>query len=232
MSLQKNIAVLLFMLSGYNSFAQDCKVLTHAFSVKYVGECKKGLAHGAGEAWGDALRYAGEFKKGAVTGKGVIYFENGSTYTGVVQDGLREGKGEMLYHKAEGDSIVKGYWSADVYRGDRYTTYKVNSSASFASYDISPSSASGDLLTFEITSTSGQPNTGSGIYVSNLLVKCNDGEGWGKVNSTYNSNNTSFTTVQITCFPAVIQGRLTNGNTFEIELYKAANWKIKFYINK
>jgi hypothetical protein len=218
------------------SFSQECKVLTPSLSEKYEGECKKGVANGKGEAWGQKLHYKGDFKKGAATGKGSLFFEADSTYTGVVQDGLREGKGEMLYKVTNGgtvkDSIVKGYWSADVYRGNSYTTYKVNSSASFASYEISPSLGTGDVLTFEVSSTSGIPANGSGVYVTSLLVKCKDGEGWGKFISTYNTTNTSFTTVQITCFPAVIQGRLTNGNTFEIELYKAADWKIKFFINK
>jgi len=237
MSLHKIlVSAAIILIFGCKSFSQECKVITPAFADKYEGECKKGLAQGLGEAWGNTTHYKGEFKKGAVTGKGTLYFKDDSTYTGAVQDGIREGKGEMLYKLANGtdvrDSIVQGYWSADVYRGKSYTTYKVNSSASFASYDISPSSGSGDLLTFEVTSTSGTPNTGNGIYVSSLVVKCNNGEGWGRLISSYDSNNTSFTTLQITCFPALIQGRLTNGNTFEMELYKAADWKIKFYINR
>ena len=216
-------------------FSQECKVNTALFNERYEGECKKGLAHGKGEAWGK-YHYRGEFTKGSVTGNGTLFFAADSTYTGAVQDGLREGKGEMVYKlkNKDGvveDSIVKGCWSGNVYRGKTYQTFRLNAS-SFASYEISPSSSTGNMLNFEVTSTTGIPANGNGIYVASLTVRSAGDKNFAKVLSTFNSNNTSFTMIQLDEFPARLEGKLTNGDTFELNLYKAANWKIRFYINK
>jgi hypothetical protein len=216
-------------------FSQECKVTTPLFNERYEGECKKEKAHGKGEAWGK-YHYKGEFNKGNVTGNGTLYFAPDSTYIGAVQDGLREGKGEMVYKienkdGAKEDKLVKGYWSGDFYCGKTYRTYKLNN-ASFSSYDISPSSTSGNVLSFEVSSTTGIPSNGNGIYVASLNIKSADNNKVTKFISKFDSNNTSYTTIQISGFPALLEGKLTNGDAFELHLYKSANWKIHFYLNK
>ena len=228
---------LLFMLKSHAQVpVPDCAVLTAALSKKYEGECKKGQASGKGEAWGDSHHYTGEFKKGMPNGKGTYHFNADSLYTGNIQDGLREGKGEMTYKKSKNgvvhDSIVQGYWSGDIYRGKSYRTFAMSGGSNFSSYDISPSASSGDMLTFEIASTSGNPARGEGIYVSSLSAQYPGNKNFSKIISSYDSANTSFTNVQIGGFPAKIKGRLTDGTNFELELYKPANWKIRLFVNK
>lgn len=215
---------------------EPCKVNFTLLSKRYEGECKKGIASGKGEAWGEH-HYIGEFKNGMPNGKGTYHYNDNESYTGNMQDGLREGKGQMTYKikDKEGtpkDSIVEGYWSGDIFRGKSYTTYQLSGGSSFSSYEISPSHSSGNQITFEISSTSGNPVRGSGIYVQSLVAYYDNKQGFSKIISTFDSNNTSFTNVQIGGFPAKIQGRLTDGTNFELELYKSANWKIRFYINK
>jgi len=108
--------------------AEPCKVSFAPLSQRYDGECKKGQASGKGEAWGEH-HYIGEFKNGSPNGKGTYYYNDSESYTGNLQDGLREGKGQMTYKITDKqgvskDSIVQGYWSGDIYRGKSYTTYK------------------------------------------------------------------------------------------------------------
>ena len=235
MSRTIKIVIIALLCASPAVFSQECKVNTPLFNERYEGECKKERAHGKGEAWG-RYHYKGEFTKGSVTGNGTLLFAADSTYNGAVQDGLREGKGEMVYkvktkEGAVQDSIVKGYWSGDYYRGKSYRTYRLNN-MSFASYDISPSSVSGNILSFEVSSTTGIPSNGNGIYVASLNVKTADNNNVTKFISSFDSNNTSYTTIQISSFPALLEGKLTNGDTFELHLYKSANWKIHFYLNK
>ena len=122
---------LLFMLKSHAQVpVPDCAVLTAALSKKYEGECKKGQASGKGEAWGDSHHYTGEFKKGMPNGKGTYHFNADSLYTGNVQDGLREGKGEMTYKKSK-NGVVQGYWSGDIYRGKSYRTFAMSGGSNF-----------------------------------------------------------------------------------------------------
>jgi hypothetical protein len=236
----KRTSLSVVLLSGLLSFAQkteDCKVTTTTLSKRYEGECKKGFANGKGEAWGEKDHYVGEFKKGSITGKGVYYYGEDMVYTGTLQEGIKEGKGEMLYKIKSKDGIVKdslvqGYWSGDIFRGKTYTTYKLLNGSSFASYDISPSNSVGDIITIEVSSTSGIPATGNGIFVSSIDASYDSTKGFSKIVSTYASNNSSFTNIQIGGFPVKLRGRLTDGSNFELELYKAATWKVKFFINK
>jgi len=100
-------------LAGQNS---DCKVLIPEISGSYVGDCKKGLAHGNGTATGTD-RYEGKFNKGFPHGKGTYKWTNGPVYTGEWSKGILDGKGEMVYFTAKGDSTVSGYWRGGAYIG-------------------------------------------------------------------------------------------------------------------
>ncbi len=103
--------VILFMAMTYNSSAQNdiCKVLIPEISGTYSGDCKNGLAHGKGKASGLDL-YEGEFRKGLPHGIGTYSWTNGPVYRGEWSNGLRDGKGEIIYFTLRGDSIVKGIW--------------------------------------------------------------------------------------------------------------------------
>ena len=94
----------------------DCKVLMPAISGTYAGDCKNGLAHGKGTATGTD-RYEGSFSKGLPHGNGIYEYDGGPVYKGEWNKGVKQGKGEMIYHTVRGDSVVKGFWRADNYIG-------------------------------------------------------------------------------------------------------------------
>jgi hypothetical protein len=101
-----------------NAQTSDCKVLVPEISGKYVGDCKNGLAHGKGTATGTDS-YEGQFSKGLPNGKGTYTWSTGLVYKGEWSKGFKEGEGEMVYHTMKGDSIVKGFWRANKYLGEK-----------------------------------------------------------------------------------------------------------------
>jgi hypothetical protein len=96
----------------------DCKVLIPEISGTYVGECKGGLAHGKGTATGTD-RYEGKFSKGLPNGTGTYTWSYGAFYKGEWTKGFQDGEGEMVYITARGDSIIRGYWKAGNYVGEK-----------------------------------------------------------------------------------------------------------------
>ncbi len=55
------------------------------------------------------------------------------------------------------DSVIKGYWSGNEYRGKKYKTYNFNAASRFDRWDVSPTAESGNMIMFEISTTSGSP---------------------------------------------------------------------------
>jgi len=102
--------LLLVILISYNGYSQgNCKVLKIGIDSLYEGSCKKGLADGAGEAWGKH-HYKGDFKKGYPHGNGTIEYNDGSVYKGGWKNGEMDGKG-FLYFKKEGrDTVITANW--------------------------------------------------------------------------------------------------------------------------
>src|SRR5687767_10802455 len=125
------IAVVSIALNTLKVQAQDstksCRVLIKGLEGTYNGECKDGIANGKGEAKG-MQSYTGIFKNGKPNGLGTYVYSDIVYYKGNFQDGLREGKGELHYLlQGKPDSVINGYWSADEYRGKKYTTYTYRS---------------------------------------------------------------------------------------------------------
>jgi hypothetical protein len=213
--------------------ASTCKVLMEAIKGEYTGECKKGFAHGKGESKG-MWRYAGNFKNGLPNGKGILY---ATTYffDGNFLDGLKEGKGEMHYTRPnETDSIIKGYWSGDEYRGKSYITYVTDAVPKFDRVEISPTAESGNRITIEIATTSsangGFSSQSVSIFLTELMsVKLRS---LLKLVNSFDSPLKSTTVFEITEFPITLRGVLSNGQNFNLELYKSANWTLRIFINK
>ena len=213
-----------------------CKVYWKSIEGKYVGDCKEGMANGKGEAWG-INHYIGSFKDGMPNGIGVYNYSDSLYYSGSFQDGLKEGKGEMHYLiKSKPDSVVKGFWSADEYRGSKYTTYHFTTTGNFDQLEISPSRNSGKTVTIELSTTSGSPNgapTGAGAgFVLTLSDIMSPTGSISKMTSKMETANKSILTYELTGFPSTIFCTLSTGDTFQLEMYKAANWKVRIYINK
>jgi hypothetical protein len=102
------VIILFIPLCCYSQ--EGCKVLLPELDSVYYGSCKKGLAHGLGEAYGD-FHYNGKFSKGLPHGKGKADYPNGNIYDGSWRKGLRDGKGTLIF-KENGKTVEKTYtWS-------------------------------------------------------------------------------------------------------------------------
>ncbi len=231
------IALAISLIASSSIFSQqtssDCKVESEALKGSYTGDCKNGLANGKGEAKG-LERYTGSFKNGMPNGEGTYYFKDGTFFIGNFQDGLREGKGEMHFPVAgQADSVLKGYWSADEYRGREYVCYKFGGSTYFDKVDIIPSKESGHTLTIEISTNSGSPdgsNPHGGIALFVSDVSPSDGVFVNKITS-YQTPNKASVKYDISKLPAHFFVTISNGETFSIDLYKSANWTIRLFKN-
>jgi len=94
------------------------KVLVSNISKFYEGDCKKGLAHGNGDAKG-VDTYSGQFKKGYPQGTGTYVWQNGDYYIGNWHKGLRNGEGEFHTKINNRDTVYAGIWKCDKYLGER-----------------------------------------------------------------------------------------------------------------
>jgi len=209
-----------------------CKVLSGNLSASYTGECRNGLANGQGQAKG-THRYTGMFKNGMPDGTGTYYYDESQYYEGSFQNGIKEGKGEMHYlKKGAADSVIKGFWSGDEYRGKKYTTYYFSTTEQFDRTDINPSAASGNTVTIEIETTSGSPSGSSaGGTVILLINLVSPSSSILKMTTKFETAFKSTSTYELISFPCKLFGTLSNGNTFQLDLYKAANWKVRLFKN-
>ena len=216
---------------------KSCTVKMQSLVGTYNGECKKGLANGRGEAKG-LQHYIGQFKDGLPNGKGMFKFSDSLYYDGNFQDGIMEGKGEMHYvQKNLPDSLVKGFWSANEYRGKKYTTYTFNGQNLFDQVDIIPSTTGGNTLTFEIATTTGSPNgaVSSSPSLPGIVITLDDlvstDRGFIRKVTEYANGNKTYVTYDIPKFPIKLIGTLSTGRVFQLELYKSATWTIRFFKN-
>jgi hypothetical protein len=227
----------IFSLEISSSSAQkdsaNCKVLQPNLAGLYTGDCRNGLANGKGDARGQ-YHYVGTFKNGLADGEGTLYYEDSSYYAGQFQDGIKEGKGEEHFaRRPKPDSVVKGFWSGGEYRGKRYITYNFSSTEQFDLTQITPSSANGHLVTIEIGTTSGSPNgSGPAGVVLTLLDLVSPTASILKMTSKYASSFKSYATYEIIKYPCQLFGTLSDGKTFSLELYKAADWKVRLFKNE
>jgi len=222
-------------------YAQNKKdtsqVLMQTIGEHYAGPLKKGLASGKGESFG-IHHYIGMFKNGLPNGKGKYMYNDSVYYEGEFLDGIKEGKGEMHDRKKTGaDSVVKGYWSGDIYRGKSYTTYTISGTNNFDNVDVNYSGISGNRITFEISTTSGSPNpqlvtSNTGYVLSLVELVSLDNPSKVRYLSEYQTGIKSSWTFELLTFPIKLQGKLSNGRFISLELYKSADWSVRLYMNK
>jgi hypothetical protein len=236
------LLIIIFMSFPFLN-AQDrlCKVAAKNLEGDYKGDCKYGLANGQGEAKG-IDRYVGSFKDGMPNGKGTYYYADTVYYKGNFQNGIKEGKGEMHYtRKGASDSVIKGYWSTDVFRGEKYSPYKLSTSSFFDRTEVIPSDHTGNTVTIEIATSSGSPNgapthaNSAGFnsgYILSLSALSSPTNSILKTGAKYESSFKSSITYELTGFPCRLIGTFSNGEGFDLELFKAADWKVRFFVNK
>lgn len=105
----------ILLLSFLSAGSPDllCKVLLPGISEEYIGECRRGLAHGRGIASGKDL-YQGEFRRGLPHGYGKYTWSNGDIYEGPWRRGEMHGYGTFTI--AEKDSTFYGLWLRDDFK--------------------------------------------------------------------------------------------------------------------
>jgi hypothetical protein len=191
------------------------------------------LENGKGTARGLHC-YNGKFKDGLPNGTGTYYYSDSQYYKGKLQKEKKEGKGEMhITRTSMSDSVVAGFWSGDEYRGKNYITYTFSTTEQFDLKEISPSVHSGNTVSIEIATTSGTPTGASAAgYILQLSELTSPTSCILKNQSRYETSFKSYATYELVGFPCKLFGTLSNGQTFEIELYKAANWKVRLFKNK
>lgn len=172
-------------------------------------------------------------------GKGTYYY-NGDTvyYSGNFLDGLKEGEGEMHYiHTGMQDSVIKGYWSGNEYRGITYVAYKTDAFSKFDNVDVIPSGESGNTLTVEIITTSGSPDgtatnsLGSAGYILSILQMISlDGSTMRMLQHSASAFKNSFT-YELPNFPCNLEIVFSDGRDITLDLYKSANWRARFFLN-
>lgn len=236
------IFLLVIFLPACPAHAQDtsssCKVLMLNLGVSYKGDCKNGLADGQGEAVG-RHRYIGIFKRGLPNGYGTYYYEDSSYYAGYFLEGLKEGKGETHYLRSgKADSTIKGYWSGNEFCGKKYIPYTFDGGSKFDRYDITPTPETGRTISFEISTTSGSPTgvptdfQGKPGYVLRLDDLNAGNNIILRLLSQIDTPTRTFVTYDISAFPAILYGTLSNGDSFKLHLYKSAKWTVRLYVNK
>lgn len=88
---------LLLVLFATSALAQTpCRVLDPTINERYDGECRDGLAHGKGKAYGKRT-YDGWFSAGKKQGSGVYTFENGRRFEGEFDSDKPRGKGAYVW---------------------------------------------------------------------------------------------------------------------------------------
>ena len=119
------------------SAQESCKVLIPEIDSIYIGKCKKGLAHGKGDAFG-VDSYSGRFSKGLPNGKGTYTWADGSIYTGGWMDGKLHGEGTLILKFGEKDSIVDGLWENDKYMGPKPIAPRIITKVGVDRFSIKP----------------------------------------------------------------------------------------------
>lgn len=182
------LAAALLSGSGVTGFSQErCTVLVKEISEKYVGECKKGLAHGTGEAWGTE-HYTGAFKSGLPHGKGVYTYADSSVYTGMWSKGQRHGNGKYTFRYVGTDSIQEGLWTRDKYMGRNVTSqgYKVISTKAMERYRVYRYTDGQEIRVLL------KPMTSGSLDVSNLQITGSSGIESEFLNSQMEFRNCEF----------------------------------------
>ncbi|MEE4258502.1 MAG: hypothetical protein V2I62_01970 [Bacteroidales bacterium] len=202
-------SIILFLFISIGLYSQhSCKVLVPEIAEKYVGKCKKGLAHGKGLAIG-IDRYEGSFKKGYPEGKGTYTWSTGEVFTGEWLNGKRNGTGTYTFTEDGQLMEQEGVWKDDVYKGpvpekpqvlrssgiERYSIQKQGDDANQVTINFFLNGKSNtDLEDFSISPSSGTVFRSAGsVGVENIVFPFSCKLYYRSLNKTFTSRvNTTF----------------------------------------
>jgi hypothetical protein len=176
--------------------------------------------------------------KACLMARGLIITTTAFTTPAIFRTEIKEGKGSSYFIRAgKPDSVIKGYWSGNVYRGKSYVTYTVKDMPPFERVDIAPSDESGNTITIETETTSGAvkgsvnsfSNDGAVVLTVTDVVALDGSE----IRKREASSGLKYSvTYELSKFPARLLVSLSTGRSFTLELYKAAKWKVSIFWNK
>lgn len=211
---------LVFYSSGLTQ--NDCEVSLQALQGAYSGDCKKGLANGAGVAKGTDT-YEGEFKKGLPHGSGTYTWANGNVYTGEFKKGLKDGKGTLVIQLPGGQTKEQiGFWADDEYIGENESPYVLQyKSPEVLSVRVQDrdESSTDKALYIEIQHkgrVQQNPDFNLNITTGSLLSRTKDG---------------TSTKIVVSQFPFGFSMSYL-GETVELQFYQEKSWDVKLDFNK
>ncbi|MFM2359803.1 MAG: hypothetical protein RLY16_1796 [Bacteroidota bacterium] len=126
--MKTSLLTILLLICHVIATGQNCKVVVDSLVGNYTGDCKKGLAHGKGEAKG-INHYIGDFVKGYPEGVGKCDWSNGNWYEGEWKEGKFNGHGTFHQHTINSDSAIElsGFWKNGIYVGIYEKPYFIQS---------------------------------------------------------------------------------------------------------
>lgn len=220
----KNIKYYLFgiiiILQSSLVFAQDgCKVLVPELQGTYTGKCKKGLANGQGKAVAKDT-YEGSFRKGYPHGEGIYKWSTGEVYDGRWKMGERDGEGVYTYQVNGHDTIKKGIWKNDEYKGKKPKPPKVVHKEYVTRYNFRRE-GDGNRIFIDL-----RINGNINRDIEDLSIGTTSG-------STFENGRSIG--VETMIFPVIIKLRYITWNaahtskhvcSFEFEIYEPGNWQV------
>lgn len=108
-TIKSGAVVVLAILLPVSAHAEQCQVVDPELQESYLGGCRKGLAHGRGQARGSA-EYVGEFRNGLKHGRGVKTWPWGDRYEGDFLNDQKHGNGMYVWG-------VGSQWAGERYVG-------------------------------------------------------------------------------------------------------------------
>ncbi len=172
-TMKKHLSFILFVVFVFPTFhlnaQSNCKVLIPEIDSVYSGKCKKGYAHGKGNAIG-VDSYVGKFVKGYPNGRGTYKWANGDTYTGNWKEGKRNGEGSLTLKLQDRDSILDGMWKDDQYMGKKPKAPKVTHKVSIDRYSFKKTGGTKDRVLIDFLQN-GMRNT----TITNLSMSTSNG---------------------------------------------------------
>ena len=207
------------------TMAQDaCKVLIPEISEEYQGACRRGFAHGKGNARGSD-HYEGMFRKGLPHGIGTYTWANGDKYEGRWKEGMKHGPGKFIY-KQDGEIIIQeGIWQNGKYQGlGKTAAYTIGHMMNVDRYRIRRT-GDGNMILMSV-------HEHGRVHPSprNLVMNINTGSGI-QVGQSHGYENVSFPAeVRITY---EMHDKLGVGSMvrvhFDVTINEPGVWEIRFY---